>query len=593
MFLRKFGVNRLSQDSEDAKLEEAIRKYSLVNAYLHKGKAQPQAVLGKILGEMPQYRPKASEILEKVRKVVNEVNSLTIEEQKKLLEESWPELLEAKAKPEKKVLPPLPNVKKYPKVVTRFSPNPDCVLHLGSVRAVVLSWRYARTYGGEFYLRFEDTDPRYKRPVPEFYELIREDLSWLGCRWDKEYIQSDRLEIYYEYAKKLLTEGHLYVCTCKPQKFREEVLKKKPCPCRSLPPEVQLERWEKMLNGDFNEGEAVVRVKTDLNHPNPAVREWPALRIIDTEKFPHPRVGSKYRVWPLYNFSCGLDDHLLGITHIIRGKEHLTNEERQRFLYQYLGWEYPETIHYGRLKITGTVLSKSKIKLGVEKGVYKDYGDPRLATLIALRQRGIRPEAIIEMMLEVGVKPVDITLSWETLYATNRKIVDPIANRYFFVSNPVLLEVENVEKSFTVKLHLHPDHVERGFRIFNLQPKNGKISLFISREDFLTLKPNSIIRLMGLFNIQIEEINPDKVKAKIHSETYEEAKKLHARLIHYIPTETGIPTTVLMPDGSTVKGLAEDSCRMVKISEVIQFERFGFVRVDKVNSEIVAYFTHK
>jgi glutamyl-tRNA synthetase len=340
------------------KLDETIRKYSLLNAYLHKGKAQPQVVLGKIIGEMPWLRGKAKEILEKVKGVVEEVNKLSVEEQKRILEENWPELLQVKAKPEKKVLPPLPNVEKYPKIVTRFSPNPDCVLHIGSARAIVLSWKYARMYNGEFYLRFEDTDPRYKRPVLEFYDLIREDLLWLGCKWDKEIIQSDRLEIYYEYAEKLLEMGGGYVCTCPPQIFKEKIFACEPCPCRDLPVETQLERWEKMLDGGFGEGEAVVRVKTDLNHPNPAIRDWPALRIIDTKKFPHPRVGDKYRVWPLYNFSCGLDDHLLGITHIIRGKEHLTNEQRQRFLYHYFGWDYPESIHYGRLKITDAVLSK-------------------------------------------------------------------------------------------------------------------------------------------------------------------------------------------------------------------------------------------
>ncbi|RLG91791.1 MAG: glutamate--tRNA ligase [Candidatus Hecatellales archaeon] len=575
------------------KLEEVIRKHSLLNAYLHKGKAQPQVVLGKIIGEMPWLREKAKEVLEKVKVIVEEVNRLSVEEQKRTLEENWPELLQAKAKPEKKVLPPLPNVEKYSKVVTRFSPNPDCVLHLGSARAVVLSWKYAKMYNGEFYLRFEDTDPRYKRPVLEFYDLIREDLIWLGCRWDKEIIQSDRLEIYYEYAKRLLEVGGGYVCTCQPQTFKEKILSCKPCPCRELPKETQLERWEKMLDGSFGEGEAVVRVKTDLNHPNPAVRDWPAIRIIDTKKFPHPRVGDKYRVWPLYNFSSGLDDHLLGITHIIRGKEHLTNEQRQRFLYNYFGWDYPEAIHYGRLKITGAVLSKSEIKLGVEKGVYGGYGDPRLATLIALRRRGITAEAVVRLMLEVGVKPVDVTLSWENLYAYNRKILDPKADRYFFVSNPIKLEVLNVEKPYTAKLHLHPDYPEKGFRVFQLKPENGRLTLLVSTSDLNLLKPEKVVRLMGLFNIQVKNVEEKLVKAVFHSETYEEAKKLHAPLIHYLPPTKGVKTVVVMPDGSTIEGLAEESCGKLKAGDVIQFERFGFVKIEKVNQEILAYYTHK
>jgi len=579
--------------SETKKLEETIRKHSLMNAYLHKGKAQPQIVLGKVLGELPRYRGKAKEILEIVNGIVEEVTKLSVEEQKKLIMENWPWLLEEKPKPEKKVLPPLPNADKYPKVITRFSPNPDCALHLGSARAIVLSWKYAKMYNGEFYLRFEDTDPRYKRPQPEFYDLIREDLEWLGCKWDKEIIQSDRLEIYYEYAKKLLENGYAYVCTCKPENFREKILASKACSCRNQPSEIQLEKWEKMLGGNYNEGEAVVRIKTDLNHPNPAVRDWPALRIIDTEKFPHPRVGSKYRVWPLYNFSCGLDDHLLGITHIIRGKEHLTNELRQKYLYRYFGWEYPESIHYGRLKITGAVLSKSKIKLGIENGTYTDYGDPKLATLLALRRRGIKPQAIIEMMVEVGVKPVDVTLSWENLYAINRKIVDPEANRYFFVSNPIQLEISEVEKPYLVKLYLHPDYPERGFRTFQIQPKNGKVKFYVSNTDLQILQPQKVVRLMGLFNIQVKNVENGKVEAKFHSETYEEAKKFHASLIHYIPFGEGFPATIIMPDGSNVEGLVETSCKKLKPSEIVQFERFGFVRIEKINLKLIAYFSHK
>ena len=163
-----------------------------------------------------------------------------------------------------------------------------------------------------------------------------------------------------------------------------------------------------MLDGTFKEGEAVVRIKTDLSHPNPAVRDWPALRIINTERHPHPRVGSKYRVWPLYNFACGIDDHLIGVSHIIRGKEHLTNQRRQEYMYKHLGWQYPEAIHYGRLKIKGASLSKSKIVEGIRNGTFRDWDDPRLATFAALRRRGISPEAIRRLIIDVGPKTADV-----------------------------------------------------------------------------------------------------------------------------------------------------------------------------------------
>ncbi|MEM3153785.1 MAG: glutamate--tRNA ligase family protein, partial [Candidatus Bathyarchaeia archaeon] len=309
----------MSQIRNDAELKETIRKFALLNAIKHDGKAQTGPVLGKVLAENPELRARARDLTALVKEVIDEVNSLPLSDQMRIVEEKWPETLAKEKVEEEKKLPPLPNVDKYRQVVTRFSPNPDCVLHLGSARAIVLCYEYARMYNGKFILRFEDTDPKLKRPVLEFYDRIREDLEWLECKPDEEYIQSDRVPIYYEYAEKLLGDGNAYVCTCQPQAFREKVLAQKPCPCRDSPPEEHLERWHRMLEGLYKEGDVVVRIKTDLTHPNPAVRDWPALRVIDIEKYPHPRVGAKYRVWPLYNFACGLDDHLMGVTHIIRG----------------------------------------------------------------------------------------------------------------------------------------------------------------------------------------------------------------------------------------------------------------------------------
>jgi glutamyl-tRNA synthetase len=574
-------------------LEELIRKFALLNAIKHDGKAQTGPVIGKVLAEKPELRTKVKEITALVNKIVDEVNNIPLNEQKRLVEENWPQLFVREKIEEEKRLPPLPNVNKYQKVVTRFSPNPDCVLHLGSARAIVLSYEYARMYDGKFILRFEDTDPKQKKPVLEFYDRIREDLAWLECKPDEEYIQSDRIPIYYEYAEKLLEGGNAYVCICQPQIFREKILAKKPCPCRELPPEDHMERWQRMLNGGYNEGEAVVRIKTDLNHPNPAVREWPALRIIDVEKFPHPRVGSKYRVWPLYNFACGLDDHLMGVTHIIRGKEHLTNMVRQEYMYRHLGWEYPEAIHYGRLKIVGAHLSKSKIVQGVREGIYKGWDDPRLATFAALRKRGITPGAIKRLIIDVGPKTSDVILSWENLYAYNRKILDPEVNRYFFVPNPIQLTVRGVPKTFTVKVRLHPEHPERGFREYTIRTFETSALFWISREDLKNLTVGKAVRLMELFNVKIEKVEVYAVEASFLSETYEDAKRMNAPLIHWVPIGEDMPCRVVMPDATIIEGVAEKACRSLKPNDIVQFERFGFVRIDRVEEKILAYFAHK
>ena len=575
--------------------ERLIRKYAVLNAVQHGGKAEVAPVTGKVLAERPELRSRIKELTPMVARIVREINVLPASDQRRVLDENWPELLiEEKAKPEEKVLPPLPNVDKYAQVITRFSPNPDCVLHLGSARAIILSHDYARLSKGRFYLRFEDTDPRLKKSALEFYDSIREDLIWLGCKWDAEFIQSDRIPIYYEFAEKLLSSGQAYVCTCKVEAFRRSIAIGRPCPCRSLPTEEQLLRWEKMLNGIYGEGEAVVRIKTDLLHPNPAVRDWPALRIIDTKRWKHPRVGDRYRVWPLYNFACGLDDHLLGITHIIRGKEHLTNEVRQRYLYAYFKWEYPEAIHYGRLKVMGAVLSKSKILRGLREKAYASWDDPRLATFAALRRRGITPEAIRKMIIEVGPKPVDVTLSWENIYAYNKKIVDSIANRFFFVADPLPLIVSHVTKPYISTPLLHPDYPERGRRMLSVKPRNGQVTLLVSAYDLKTLKLSTIVRLIELFNVEITTVKKSGSTAVFHSEPYSEAKKLNAPLIHWVPAEENVNGKVIMPTTEVVNGVGELGLSKVQNGSMIQMERFGFGRVDSIiNGQITVYFAHR
>ena len=580
---------------ENAELKELIRKTALINAIRHDGKAQTGPVIGKILGEKSEFRNRVKELSTLVNDVVREVNKIPLSEQKRIVKAKWPEALIKERIEEEKRLPPLQKVDKYSQVVTRFSPNPDCVLHLGNARAIILCHEYAHIYKGKFILRFEDTDPKLKRPVLEFYDRIREDLAWLECKPDEEYIQSDRISIYYKYAERLLKDGNAYVCTCQPEQFREKILASKPCKCRDLPPEEHLTRWQRMLEGKYKEGDAVVRVKTDLNHPNPAVRDWPALRIIDAKKYPHPRVGSKYHVWPLYNLACGVDDHLMGITHIIRGKEHLTNMVRQEYMYRHLGWQYPEAIHYGRLKITGASLSKSKIVQGIREGFFKDWDDPRLATFAALRRRGITPEAIKKMIVDVGPKTSDVILSWENLYAYNRKILDPTSDRYFFVQNPIELTVKQIPKIFMAKLHLHPDQPERGSREYTIKPNGDQKSatFWASKKDVDASKIGSVIRLMELFNIKIEKADAYFANASFISEPYEEAREAKAQLIHWIPVGEDMPCQVIMPDATQAEGIAESVCKRLKPNTTIQFERFGFVRIDKVNIKLTAYYAHK
>ncbi|NJE07309.1 glutamate--tRNA ligase [Thermococcus sp. M39] len=571
-------------------MEELILKYALINAIQHDGKANPKAVIGKVLGTHPELRPKAKEIVPLVNKIVEEVNKMSIEDQEAKLREIYPEFFEKKEEKheEKKGLPPLPKAEKG-KVVTRFAPNPDGAFHLGNARAAILSHEYARMYDGKFILRFDDTDPKVKRPEPIFYEWIIEDLKWLGFKIDEIHYASDRLEIYYKYAEELIKMGKAYVCTCKPEEFRKLRDAGKPCPHRDEPVEIQLERWEKMLDGTYKEGEAVVRIKTDLNHPNPAVRDWPALRIIDNPD--HPRTGDKYRVWPLYNFASAIDDHDLGVTHIFRGQEHAENETRQRYIYDYFGWEYPVTVHHGRLSIEGVILSKSKTRKGIQEGRYLGWDDPRLGTIRALKRRGILPEAIRELIISVGLKRSDTTISWDNLAAINRKLIDPVANRYFFVADPIPMYIKGFEEEFIAKVPLHPDHPERGYRELKFTPEKP---IYVSKDDLELLKKSEYIRLKDLFNVKLLEVSEEKIVAEFDSIEYEKAREHRWHMIHWVPE--GKECEVIIPEGDELivkKGLLEKDAD-VKVDDIVQFERFGFVRIDAIENGVVkAIFAHK
>jgi glutamyl-tRNA synthetase len=578
----------VSTSNDDIKT--AATKYAALNASQFDGKAQPGSVIGKMMAEYPDLKQRVKEVMPIIQQAIKEVNSWTQEQQQTFIEDNYPELLERKkAVEEEKKLPPLENVDQWPMVKTRFAPNPDGALHLGSAEPIIFCDEYAKMYSGHFILRYEDTSAEVKPPIPEMYDAIVEDLLWLGVKIDEKYVQSERLRIYYEYAEKLLAIGQAYVCTCEAEAYKKLYMASKPCPCRDLPPDEQLRRWRMMLDGSYRKGDAVVRVKTDLNHPNPAVRDWPALRISDE---PHPLQVSKYRVWPLYNFSCGLDDHLMGVSHIIRGKEHDVNSIRQQWLQRHLGWRSPEVINVGRLGLEVGILSKSKMRRGIEDGTYAGWDDPRLGTLRALRRRGLQPEAIRAIMIHVGPKPVNVTISWDNIAAENRKLIEPTADRFFFIKDPVELKVAGVPGQHIAKLPLHPDHPERGTRDYIISPVDGRFSFMTSGDDLDKLSAGGVARLMGAMNIEVTTVADGLVEARYHSHDYQVARGADAPFLHWLPKGRGAEGKVIMPNASVARGLVEERCLKLAVDEMIQFERFGFCRVDSADP-FVAYYTHK
>ncbi len=561
-------------------IDKLIEQWTLTNAIEHEGKASTDAIIGKLIAEKPELKSEIQELKQNIDETVDEVNRLSVEKQKDRLEEIGEP--EREEKEEKEGLPTLPDKEKYSEIVTRFAPNPNGPLHLGHIRTAVLSHEYARKNEGRFILRFEDTNPENARA--EMYDMIRKDLEWLKIDWDEEYIQSDRLEKYYNYLEDLLKEGKAYICTCPPEKFKNLRDEEESCPCRSLNPEDNLKRWQKMREGDFEEGEAVVRIKTDIHDPNPALRDWPAFRIVESE---HPRTDEKYRVWPLYNFSVAIDDHEMGVTHVLRGKEHEVNEQRQRQLFEHLGWKYPTAIQHGRLSVSDTVLSKTTIMEGINSGKYERYDDLRLGTVAAMRRRGIEPEALRELVIDVGTTRADSELSWDTLYTKNRRVIDDKANRYFFTPNPKKLIVHNCPQQEEAEIRLHPDHTDRGERTLPLEKENDDLIVWIARKDLENIKKGDIIRLKDLFNFKLLS---KEESAEAEFESFELV--MNMTKIQWI-SKNPIEVEVAKPDGSIDKGYGEPELANLSEGEIIQFERYGFVKISEIGDKIRAAYAHR
>jgi len=565
---------------EDVK--NLIEKIALENAVSFGGVAKPEAVLGKLLGTNPGLRSRVKELIPLVQEVTEKVNRLSREEQAELLKRMGG--IQKAEKTIRQELPPLPEAKGFDKTVLRFAPNPDGPLTLGNARPAILCDYYAKKTNGKFILRFEDTSPSVKPPLKEAYEWVLEDLKWLGIEPDEIYYQSDRLQIYYEHAENFLEKGFAYVCLCKPEEFREFERRGKPCPHREQDPSTSLILWEKMLNGALEPGEAVVRVKTDMQHPNPAVRDWPALRIDVAE---HPRVKG-FRVWPLYNWSCAIDDYEMRVSHVIRGKEHMTNEVRQSYVFQYLNAPQPVSIHIGRVGLEKSVLSKSKIMKGWSEGLYESLDDPRLGTLRALRRRGFKPEVIRRVILDMGLNITEAMIKWENLYAYNREAIDWDAERYYFVEEPFKLIVRNVPEKIEAKLSRHPSRPELGSRTIIVEPLDGIVELFVSSGDIANMAPGSRLRLISLFNVEIERVDHKfRLATSLFKSTEVPGKTAGVKLIQWVLPDDAIETLVLMPDASCVNGFGESSLKTVSPGKVIQLVRFGFCVIEKTSDKKV------
>lgn len=563
-------------------LESLARRFALKNAVDHEGEANQGAVIGRVMAYDDAFKERAGEVAQVAGRIVDEVNTLSAAEQAERLEEVG--VLELEAKDERREgLPALPGVEEGQDVVMRFAPNPNGPPSLGHSRGMCINGAYAQEHEARLILRFDDTDAVNKPPWEPAYGMFEEAFEWLGIDVDDVVYASDRLPLYHEHAREALEAGLAYTCQCSPEAFREHKKALEPCPHRGEPVEVQLGRWEAMLAGSFEVGGCVVRVKTDMQHPDPALRDWVAFRLIDAQAHPHARVGSEHEVWPLLDFQSAVDDHVLAVSHVIRGKDLADSERKQRYLYEGFGWSYPEVLHWGRVGVHGFgAFSTSGMRAAIEQGEYAGWDDPRLPTLMALERRGFLPEAIMEFWVGLGLSEKDIEVSAETLEAENRKLLDERADRLFFVQDPVRVEVEDQPGPVEAKPPRHPDDPERGVRELVLDGE-----AWLPRAVWEGLDTGVVFRLKD--GGDVRKVGEDRA-AWVSRRLSEERE---GPIVEWV-TGSSVPCEVLRPDASVHTGRVEAAVVEKAPGDVVQFERYGFARLEEVASGgVFAVFGHR
>ncbi|MDY6771647.1 MAG: glutamate--tRNA ligase [Candidatus Nanohaloarchaea archaeon] len=557
-------------------MDDLIRKYAVKNA-LEFGEAQKEAVIGKVFAENPELKQDAEDVVQTTETIIDEINQLSEEE----LRERKQEYDYIDEQGDDGELPDLPNADEDQGVVMRMAPFPSGMLHIGNARMAILNDEYVKRYGGKLYLVIDDTaGSEEKKPLQEAYDQIPKDLEWLGIEFDEIIYKSDRLELFYEYAEEFLEEDWAYVCTCDAETLRDNREEGVACEHRSRSPDKNLEEWQKMLDGDYSQGEAVVRLKTDMQHDDPAFRDRVLLRVSELD---HPRVGDKYHVWPMLEFSWAIDDHELGMTHIIRGQDLVMEDKMERYMWDLLGWDEPEIVHHGLLNIQGIKISTSTSKHKIDDGEYSGWHDPRTWSLMSLRKRGFEPEAIRNFVLEFGMSSSTVQVPVDTLYTENRKLIDPEADRYFFIEEPEHLTVTGLEDDeYVAHADLHPED-DRGVREIPLEASDGEARIVLDASDHEVGKE---LRLKDLFNVKITEEG-----AEFLNDSLDYALDNDLDIVQWLPADDTKTCEIVMPDGETLSGLCETT--LDAADQVVQFIRFGFCRVDAAyDGRNLCYFTH-
>ena len=516
---------------------------------------------------------------------------------------------------------------KHETVITRFPPEPNGYLHIGHAKSICLNFGVALDYGGRCHLRFDDTNP--KKEDPEFVKSIMEDVRWLGFDWGEHlYFASDYFQKMYEYAVELIKLGKAYVCHLSAEEIREyrgtltEPGKNSPYRDRSV--EENLELFEKMKNGEFAEGECVLRARIDMASPNINMRDPVIYRIV---KASHHRTGDKWCIYPTYDFAHCLSDSIEGITHSLCTLEF----EDHRPLYDWFLDElkvkcHPQQIEFARLNLTYTVLSKRKLTQLVDEGYVSGWDDPRMPTISGLRRRGYTPESIRDFCERIGIAKSDNIVDMALLEHCVRDDLNKRAPRYMAVLNPLKVVITNYPEGVTEELTAinNPEDESMGIRKVPFSRE-----IYIERDDFredppkkfFRLAPGREVRLRYAYYITCQEVikneqgeivelrctydpatrggySPDgrKVKGTIHWVSADHAIKAEVRLYDRLfikpnPAEDekkGISfKEYINPDSLKVLQdcFLEPNLAQCKPGDRVQFERLGYFCVDPDSQE--------
>ena len=435
---------------------------------------------------------------------------------------------------------------KHDSIITRFPPEPNGYLHIGHAKSICLNFGLANEFNGKVNMRFDDTKPL--KEDEEYVNSIKEDVKWLGFNWDNLFFASDYFDEMYKRAIVLIKKGKAYVCDLSQEEIREtrgtltEPGKESPYRNRSV--EENLDLFERMKNGEFKDGEKVLRAKIDMSSPNLNFRDPVIYRISHST---HHNTGDKWCIYPMYSFAHPLEDAIEGITHSICTLEF----EDQRPLYDWVVREcemesVPRQIEFARLNLTNTVMSKRKLKLLVDEGVTDGWDDPRMPTISGVRRRGFTPEAIRAFCNEIGVAKADSTVDSRLLDHFLREDLQQKAPLAMAVLKPLklvitnypegqteMLEVENMAKNeeagtrmvpFSRELYIERDDfmeepVKKYRRFFVGNEVRLKGAYFVKCTDFVKDENGEIVEIHGTYDPETKSgsgFTGRKVKGTVH-----------------------------------------------------------------------------